>query len=154
MVGFWILTVLLTISLAVLSYIDIRTYRLPNQITFPLIIAGFLQSLVLQGVWVDSFIGGLFGYGFFVLIEVGFKRFTGRDGLGRGDAKLMAAAGTWLGYVAIPKVALLGSLFAIGFILLWQMIVRVKVTYIPFGPFIAVAFIGLWLFQVFEMQLA
>ena len=87
------------------------------------------------------------GYVFFVVVEIGFKQVTNRDGLGRGDAKLMAAAGVWLGFSAIPIVALIASLSAISTIIAVQIIRKIKLSKIPFGPFISLAIIILWTYR-------
>lgn len=147
MTAFWTLTVPLIIALSILSYVDIKTLRLPDEITLPLIIIGFLKSLFLPSAWIPSLIGGMLGYALFVSVEVSFKNLKGRSGLGRGDAKLMAAAGTWLGYSAIPKMALFASLMGLAFILLYNIFLKTNIKYLPFGPFLSFAFIALWFYS-------
>ncbi len=140
------LSVILAVLLMALSYIDIKTYRLPNALTFSLIGMGLIQSWLLTGSVLSSLIGAVVAYSVFVLIELGFKRATGKDGLGRGDAKLFAAAGAWLGWMQLPRVALIASLLGIVYIVTLQIIRKESVQKIPFGPFLAIAFMGVWIY--------
>lgn len=139
-------SVLLGVYLTALSYIDIKTYRLPNMLTFSLIGIGFVQFWLLTGSVLSPLIGALVAYCVFVIIEIGFKHITGKEGLGRGDAKLFAAAGAWLGWSQLPMVALIASLSGIAFILIVQTVQKKTVQKIPFGPFLAIAFMGVWIY--------
>ena len=139
-------------SLIALTVIDIKSFRLPNYLTFPLIALGLLQGYVLRGdIWPYA-IGAAAGYLAFLLVEVSFKRLRGIDGLGRGDAKLLAGAGAWCGWMWLPQVVLIGSLAAIAAVLLMR--VRkadiTAQTAIPFGPFLAFGIAIVWGVQMFH----
>ena len=80
-------SVVLLPALAALAWIDIRTLRLPDPLTLPLIGTGLVQSGYFTGdVW-NALIGAAAGYLFFLAIEKGYKALRGQDGLGRGDAR-------------------------------------------------------------------
>lgn len=138
--------------LAVLSAIDLEHQLLPDRITYPAIPVLFLAGRVLGEVgFFDAAIGMCAGYLLLRGISDGYYYLTGREGLGYGDAKLLAAVGALLGWRALPITllfgSLIGSLVSIP-ILLWQRR-REKATApeqesslaktaVPFGPFLAV----------------
>jgi leader peptidase (prepilin peptidase)/N-methyltransferase len=96
--------------LTVLSFIDLDTKRLPDVITLPaipiLFFAGFGTSMV---DWVDRLIGIAAGYGVIWVISTVYYYSTGREGLGLGDAKLLAVIGAALGWRALPMVIFAAS---------------------------------------------
>ena len=134
--------------LAVLSAIDLEHQLIPDRITYPAIPALFLAGRVLGEVgFVDAAVGAVAGYVLLRGISDGYYYLTGREGLGYGDAKLLAAVGALLGWRALPVTLLLGSL--IGSLvsiplLLWQRrresaeAASLAKTAVPFGPFLAV----------------
>jgi len=103
---------ILAAMLLALSYVDLREFRLPNALTFPLIMLGLIQSY-LAGDITAALIGAAIGYGAFVGIAFAFKQLRGIDGLGRGDAKLLAAGGAWAGWSGLPMIVLIASLLGI-----------------------------------------
>ena len=142
-------TAILIAALLALALIDIRTYRLPDWLTLPLIGLGVAAAWLMdERVWLHA-LGAVTGYGVLVLLEKAYEAARGRPGLGRGDAKLFAAAGAWCGLVALPLVLLAASLSA----LIWVIVLRLVTdkairgdTMIAFGPFlgfgIAVIFVA------------
>lgn len=134
------LTALLVAALLALSVIDIRTYRLPDLLTLPLIPAGLGAAWVLgETLWLHG-LGAAVGYGALVALEKAYEKARGRPGLGRGDAKLFAAGGAWCGLTALPLVLLAASVSA----LIWVMSLRLVAgadlradTMIAFGPFLS-----------------
>ena len=136
---------LLTLCTA-LSVIDIRSFRLPNPLTVSLLGVGLLQAYFLQSdIW-PYLIGAAAGYLVFVGIEISFKRLRGIDGLGRGDAKLLGAAGAWTGWMWLPQIVLISSITAIA----WIMTARLRDksrpanAAIPFGPFLCFGLLIVW----------
>ncbi|TDR48715.1 prepilin signal peptidase PulO-like enzyme (type II secretory pathway) [Tahibacter aquaticus] len=131
----------LTFSLIALSGIDLRTQLLPDQITLPLLWLGLL--LTLQPVFVapsDAILAAAIGYLSLWSVYWGFKKLTGKEGMGYGDFKLLAALGAWMGTVSLLPIVLLSSL--VGAIVggLYLVLRRQdSSTPIPFGPFIAAA---------------
>jgi len=132
-----------------LSYIDLKHYRLPDKLTFPLIIAGLVQAYVIGLPLQNHLIGAAVGYLAFVAIEKGFLKLRGYHGLGRGDAKLLAGGGAWCGWFGLPYIVLMASLAGLSLLLAGMLTGRVKKQNaaqqaIPFGPFLAVAIFIVW----------
>lgn len=130
-----------TWSLVALSGIDLRTQLLPDQITLPLLWAGLLLSLGHLFVEPKSAIlGAAIGYLSLWSVYWLFKLLTGKEGMGFGDFKLLAALGAWMGPVALLPVILLSSF--IGALIGGTMIAlrkHAREMPMPFGPFIAMA---------------
>jgi len=134
---------LLTAFLLALSLIDIKHLLLPDALTLPLLWLGillqmfhWLAHLSLQ----QSVIGAMSGYLVLWLIARGYQRLRRQEALGMGDAKLLAAMGTWLGWQELPLLLLLASAGSIIWILLSYLIFRRSLTQpFPFGPGLAVA---------------
>ncbi len=148
----------LTWSLIALTMIDFDTQLLPDSITQPLIWAGILLSL--YGVFsVDissSIYGAVLGYLSLWAVYHGFKLVTGKEGMGYGDFKLLAALGAWMGWKMLPVIILFSSL--VGAVIGITMVVvmgRDKNIPIPFGPYLAAAgFIAfLWGEQILYLYL-
>ncbi|MEO7917508.1 MAG: A24 family peptidase [Dokdonella sp.] len=144
---------LLTWTLIAAAGIDARTQLLPDQLTVPLMWLGLLISLF--PIFVDSttaIIGAAIGYLSLWSVFWMFKLITGKEGMGYGDFKLLAALGAWMGAMSLLPIILMSSLFGaiIGSILL-KMQSQDRSTPIPFGPFIAIA--G-WVWFVFGEGLA
>jgi leader peptidase (prepilin peptidase)/N-methyltransferase len=130
---------LLVWTLIALAFIDLDTTLLPDSLTLPLLWLGLLFNL--NGHFAalpDAVIGAIAGYGVLWSVYWVFKLVTGKDGMGFGDFKLLAAIGAWLGWQLLPVTLLLSSVVgaAIGI----AMIVLVKHDRrvpIPFGPYLA-----------------
>ena len=141
--------ILLTLALLRLAWIDFRTFRLPDLWTLPLIAAGL--GLALLGVGPSpsaSALGGLVGFTLFWAIGAFYHARTGIDGLGLGDAKLFAAAGTWVGFALLPHVLLVAALGGLIYALVSQN--RTKRA-IAFGPWIALGFWLVWVIFVADI---
>lgn len=143
---------ILTLALIALFWIDFRTYRLPDAITLPLIAAGIaVNALLFDSLW-PSVVGAAAGYGAFVTVELGFRRLTGRHGLGRGDAKLAAAGGAWCGGWLLPAVVLVGTGSALLFIAVEALAKRrlpERGTAHAFGPWLAVGIAVGWMYRAY-----
>jgi len=135
------LSALLLWMLIAMTFIDIDTQLLPDELTLPLMWLGLLVNL--DGTFVplrDAVIGAALGYLSLWTVYWLFKLVTGRDGIGYGDFKLLAALGAWLGWMMLPVVVLLSS--AVGAIVGLSLIVfrgHHRDRPIPFGPFLAAA---------------
>jgi leader peptidase (prepilin peptidase) / N-methyltransferase len=132
---------ILTWGLIALAAIDIDTQLLPDDITLPLLWLGLLLSV--QGLFVDSetaIIGAVTGYMSLWMVFHLFRLLTGKEGMGRGDFKLLALFGAWLGWQSLPQILLLstipGALFGIALIASGR---GERRTPIAFGPFLAIA---------------
>jgi leader peptidase (prepilin peptidase)/N-methyltransferase len=122
-----------------LTFIDFDTQLLPDSITLPLLWAGLLLNL--GGGFVDlksSVIGAAAGYLSLWSVYWMFKLATGKEGMGYGDFKLLAAIGAWLGWAMLPLVILLSSM--VGAVVGISLIVLARHgrnVPIPFGPYLA-----------------
>jgi leader peptidase (prepilin peptidase)/N-methyltransferase len=132
---------LLTWGLIALAFIDADTQLLPDDITLPLLWIGLLLSV--WGIFADShsaIIGAVTGYMSLWLIFHLFRLLTGKEGMGRGDFKLLALFGAWLGWQTLPQILLLstipGALFGIMMVAVGR---GERQTPISFGPFLAIA---------------
>ncbi|MDL5384619.1 prepilin peptidase [Aeromonas hydrophila] len=132
---------LLTWVLVALTFIDLDKMLLPDQLTLPLLWGGLLFNLAGGfAPLADAVIGAMAGYLVLWSLYWAFKLLTGKEGMGYGDFKLLAALGAWLGWQALPIVLLLSSLvgafIGIGLILLRN---HHQNKPIPFGPYLAIA---------------
>ncbi|MEW5966889.1 MAG: A24 family peptidase [Pseudomonadota bacterium] len=130
---------LLIWTLVALAFIDLDTTLLPDSLTLPLVWLGLLFNLNAHFASLpDAVIGAMAGYLVLWSVYWLFKLVTGKEGMGYGDFKLLAAIGAWLGWQMLPVTLLLSSVVgaAIGI----AMIVLVKHDRrvpIPFGPYLA-----------------
>jgi leader peptidase (prepilin peptidase)/N-methyltransferase len=136
-------------TLLALAWIDWTHYLLPDVLTLPLLLAGLVVAFVLQPeALTDRCLAAALGWGGFWAIGVAYRRLRGRDGLGGGDGKLVAAAGAWCGLETLPWIvlgsALLGLLGALSLRAAGRAVT--SSTRIAFGPCIAVAFWLAWLY--------
>lgn len=126
-------------ALLALTFIDFDTQLLPDTITLPLLWCGLLLNL--SGTFTDlhgAVIGAVAGYLTLWAVYWTFKLATGKEGMGYGDFKLLAAIGAWLGWQMLPLVILLSSL--VGAVVGIALIVAARHgrnTPIPFGPYLA-----------------
>ncbi len=130
---------LLTLALITLTFIDFDTQLLPDDITLPLLWLGLLFNL--NSGFTDlsaAVIGAMAGYLILWSIYWLFKLVTGKEGMGYGDFKLLAAIGAWFGWQLLPAVVLLSSALGatIGIALI-ALKGKSGNTAIPFGPFLA-----------------
>lgn len=127
--------------LLAMTFIDFDTKFLPDDLTYPLLWAGLLVNL--NGMFVplqDAVIGAAAGYLALWSVYWLFKLATGKEGMGYGDFKLLAALGAWLGWKMLPTIILLSSV--VGAIVGITLIVaarRSRDNPIPFGPYLAAA---------------
>jgi leader peptidase (prepilin peptidase) / N-methyltransferase len=130
---------LLTFFLVALAFIDLDTQLLPDDLTLPLLWLGLAFNLGSTFVPIaDAVLGAMAGYGILWAVYWAFKLVTGKEGMGYGDFKLLAALGAWFGWQAIPSIILLAS--AVGATVGIAMIVLVRhkrEVPIPFGPYLA-----------------
>ena len=136
-----------SMTLVVGGIIDWNSQWLPDRITLPLLWVGlFLASINQNPLGLDlqhALWGAMAGYLTFWLMATGFRLVTGRDGLGGGDTKLLAALGAWLGGLALPQLLLMSSLLGL-LIALWFRLRKGEQGEFPFGPALAAS--GLILF--------
>jgi leader peptidase (prepilin peptidase)/N-methyltransferase len=132
---------LLVWFLIAMSFIDADTTLLPDSMTLPLLWLGLLINL--KGTFAplpDAVIGACAGYLVLWIVYWAFKLATGREGMGYGDFKLLAALGAWLGWTMLLPIVLLsslaGAILGVGLLVLAR---RGRNVPIPFGPYLAIA---------------
>lgn len=130
-------------ALLAASVIDLKTQLLPDVFTLPLLWLGLLLPIVLPEYHLsleEAVLGAVFGYLALWSVYWLFKLVTGKEGMGFGDFKLLAALGAWLGWQMLPLVILLsalaGSVIGIAMIVALSHDRRIP---IPFGPYLAIA---------------
>ena len=129
-------------TLLALALIDADTMLLPDSLTLPLMWAGILLASagvinlsLEQSVW-----GAALGYAVLWLVQTVFGAVTGKQGMGEGDYKLLAALGAWLGWMALPAVVLIASVSGVLLALLWRWRGSLQAGQpMPFGPQLAAA---------------
>ncbi len=130
---------ILTWSLIVLTMIDFDHQLLPDDITLPILWLGLIVNYFgLLTSLESAVLGAIAGYLILWSVYWLFKLLTGKDGMGEGDFKLLAALGAWLGWQALPQIILLSAL--VGAIVGSSLIIikgRDKNIPIPFGPYLA-----------------
>jgi leader peptidase (prepilin peptidase)/N-methyltransferase len=127
-------------ALLVITFIDIDHRIIPDTISLPGIPIGFAASFLLpQVAWTDSLIGILSGGGSLLAIAWGYQLFTGKDGMGGGDIKLLAMIGAFLGWKGVLFTLMAASFIGtfVGLIVMIRARKGMKLA-IPFGPFLAI----------------
>ncbi len=128
-----------TFALIALTFIDLDTQLLPDSMTLPLVWIGLLFNIKATFVPLqDAVVGAVAGYLILWSIYWAFKLITGKEGMGYGDFKLLAALGAWFGWMALPTIILLSSVVgliaAVGLMLFKG---HQRSQPIPFGPYLA-----------------
>jgi leader peptidase (prepilin peptidase)/N-methyltransferase len=148
----YFISLIFSASLVLISFIDLRHQIIPDAVSLPGILAGFIISLIFVHItWYDSLIGIIAGGGVLYLVAFLFEVITGKEGMGGGDIKLLAMIGAWMGWRALPLIILLSSLTGIfiggGSLLMSRQGLGTR---IPFGPFLA---LGTLLYLFFGNEL-
>ncbi len=152
-----LLLIILTIFFIIIFFIDLKHYIIPNELTFPLMLIGFIKSFdpnlnqSLFPNYINSLIGGFFGYSIIWSIIFFYKTLRKKEGMGLGDAKLIAVVGFWFGWFSIPFTIFISSMVALIFSIP-SLIKKTRdmSTQIPFGPFII---IGCLIYVTFANQI-
>ncbi len=135
-------------ALLALAWIDWRHFRLPDALTLPLIVAGLVATWLLdRAVIADHAGAAVLGYAALRLVNALYRRLRGRDGLGAGDAKLLAAGGAWVGLAALPWLMLVAALAGLGIAAVRQLRGErlSRTTALPFGTCLAAALWLIWI---------
>ena len=139
-----ILLITLSLAFLIIFFIDLKHFIIPDSLTFPMMFLGFVKSFDpnlndLFPNYIHSLIGGIFGYGIIWSIIFLYKVIRNREGMGLGDAKLLAVIGFWFGWISIPFVIFISSVVALITVTPSLMNKSKKLTSeIPFGPFIII----------------
>ena len=140
-----LLLIILSIFFIIIFFIDLKHYIIPNELTFPLMLIGFIKSFdpnlnqTIFPNYINSLLGGFFGYAIIWLIIFFYKKVRNKEGMGLGDAKLMAVVGFWFGWLSIPFTIFISS--AVALVLVIPSLIkktRNMSAQIPFGPYIII----------------
>jgi len=152
-----LLLIILSIFFIIIFFIDLKHYIIPNELTFPLMLIGFVKSFdpnlnqTIFPNYINSLLGGFFGYTVIWLIIFFYKKVRNKEGMGLGDAKLMAVVGFWFGWASIPFTIFISS--AVALVLVIPSLIKKTrdiSTQIPFGPYII---IGCIIYVTFANQI-
>ncbi|MDP3490389.1 MAG: prepilin peptidase [Phenylobacterium sp.] len=130
-------------QLLLLALLDAEHLWLPRVLTVPLIVSG-LAVAAAQGSLAEHAIGAAIGFAGLSLLALAYRRLRGREGLGGGDAYLLAGGGAWCGALALPSILLIGALSGLAVVLIqrWRGQAVGGDQPLPFGVFLG---IGVWL---------
>ena len=135
--------------LLALALIDLRHHTLPDALTLPLAVAGLATALLPEGATLlDRALGCVLGFVIFLSISIVYRRIRGREGLGMGDAKLLAAGGGWVAWQGLASVVLIASAAALAVAAVRATQDRSHIeatTRIPFGLYLGPAIWLVWL---------
>ncbi len=144
----------LVLTLIGIALIDADTFMIPDALSLPLIIVGMVAAVAVgdaRGVsWMAAGAGALAAGAGLLLVQLGYAALSGREGLGTGDIKLLAAIAAWTGLASVPAVLLLaavqGLLFSLGLAATSRGVLAeerglasLRHLAVPFGPFLALA---------------
>lgn len=126
-------------ALVVITFIDLEHQIIPDEISLPGIVIGFVLSFFIVGhSWMNSLLGILLGGGSLFMVAWSYQRLTGKDGMGGGDIKLLAMMGAFLGWKAVLFIifasSLIGSVVGVTIMVLQKKDSKLA---IPFGPYLA-----------------
>ena len=138
--------------LLILSWIDFKTFLLPDYLTYGLIAYGLLANIFLGLAWASiesSILGALFGFVSLYVLNQLYLKIRGHHGIGIGDAKLLAGLGACLGIQSLPYILLIASASGLIGGYAWLRIHGQDQSQVfPFGPFIAFGGIIVLLWQI------
>ncbi len=143
-----IMAIFMTLMLVPITMIDADHQLIPDSIVYPLLWVGLLMSLWHPVVTADvlflppreAILGAVVGYLSLWSVYWLFKIVTGKEGMGHGDFKLLAALGAWLGWQSLPTIILMSAVVGAAFgILMIVLRGRDRAVPMPFGPFLAAA---------------
>ena len=126
-------------ALVVITFIDLEHQIIPDEISLPGIVIGFIFSFFLPWQsWLNSLLGILLGGGSLLLVAYGYQWLTGKEGMGGGDIKLLAMMGAFLGWKSVLFIvfasSLIGSVIGVTIMLIQKKDSKLA---IPFGPYLA-----------------
>ena len=144
------------LSLVIIFFTDLNEYIIPNVITYSLSIAGIFTSYFSYSVFnlslLESLLGGIISGGLLWLTSKIFILIRKKEGMGMGDVKMISMIGFWMGlentFLVRIASSLLGSIVGIGLILMKKM---KRSQYIPFGTFLSIGTVIVWLIKIYYL---
>ncbi len=144
-------TKILFVMLATASAIYLSVHRLPDWLTLPFIVCGLAVTLISTPAdLVANATAAVLGFLLFWVLAYLYRSLRQQHGLGLGDAKLLAAAGAWLGPLYLAPVVFVSAILAIACALILRLLGRniSFQTTLPFGPFLSASFFGFWCLKI------
>tara|TARA_B100001540_G_C15795233_1_gene637332 strand:+ start:1510 stop:2271 length:762 start_codon:yes stop_codon:yes gene_type:complete len=148
-----LLLMILSLTFIIIFFIDLKHFIIPNVLTYSMMVLGFIKSFdpnldIIFPNYLNSLVGGIFGYLIIWSIIFFYKQIRKKEGMGLGDAKLLAVIGFWFGWISIPFVIFLSSTIALIYVIPNLLNKSKKLSsQIPFGPHIILATI---IFVIFK----
>ncbi len=148
-----LLLMILSLTFIIIFFIDLKHFIIPNVLTYSMMTLGFIKSFdpnldIIFPNYINSLVGGIFGYLIIWCIIFFYKQIRKKEGMGLGDAKLLAVIGFWFGWISIPFVIFLSSTIALIYVTPNLLNKSKKLSsQIPFGPHIILATI---IFVIFK----
>lgn len=148
-----LLLMILSLTFIIIFFIDLKHFIIPNVLTYSMMTLGFIKSFdpnldIIFPNYINSLVGGIFGYLIIWCIIFFYKQIRKKEGMGLGDAKLLAVIGFWFGWISIPFVIFLSSTIALIYVIPNLLNKSKKLSsQIPFGPHIILATI---IFVIFK----
>lgn len=138
-------------TLLVLAAIDLAHWTLPDVLTLPLLAAGLVATAALDpAALLDHAGAAALGGGGLALLAVTYRRLRGRDGVGYGDVKLLAAGGAWDGLAALPTILVVAAVAGLLLALLRHGVRLERTSAVPFGPPLCLAIWAAFLLGILE----
>ena len=144
--------IILSVVFLIIFFIDLKHYIIPNSLTYSMMILGFIKSFVpnLDPIFpnfLNSLIGGLLGYGIIWSIIYFYRQFKKKEGMGLGDAKLLAGFGFLFGlksvFIILFVASIIGLVYSVPKLIVGKSSLN---TAIPFGPFLIISAIVYYLY--------
>ncbi len=137
-----VLATILTIA----AWFDVRAMRIPNFVNLALVVTGVVAAWINTDI-VAALIGVASGYVLLFGANALYRVARGRDGVGLGDAKLLAGGGAWIGWMGLPFVVLIGSALGLAYVAALRLAGRElqRTDKLPFGPFLCIAIMVVWI---------
>jgi leader peptidase (prepilin peptidase)/N-methyltransferase len=135
--------------LIALAWIDWRTLRLPDTLTLTLLVFGLAAAYFFdRDAWLEHLAAAAAAFALFAAIAALYRRLRGREGLGMGDAKLVAALGAWLSWQGAASAVFIAAMLGLSVLLVLAFAGRATTasTRLPFGPFLAAGAWIVWLY--------
>jgi leader peptidase (prepilin peptidase)/N-methyltransferase len=144
-------TFLLIALLLAISIVDLRTMRIPNALNATLAVAGLAITYCIGNDLIAALLGIALGYGALATANFAYRYARGRDGIGMGDAKLLGAAGAWIGWSGLPFVVLIASATGLIFVALLRIMGRrFSASHaLAFGPWLCAGIFIVWLVMTY-----
>jgi leader peptidase (prepilin peptidase)/N-methyltransferase len=144
-------------TLLALAVIDVRDYLLPDFLTIPLALLGLSTAWIMASSSLpDHLVGAACGLAGVVALRWAYHLLRGREGIGLGDAKLLAAAGAWVSWAGLPSVVLIGAVSGLTVAMIRGCLTGRALSYsdrVPFGAFLCLGIWIVWLYGPVELQL-